>query len=85
MRRRGEELYDGIYEQTEKQDEEVLRVVKEMREYGEGFCEEEKEKMNGMEIVVERGREILENLMRRDREMTIVLREGRIGVEVRKA
>uniref|UniRef100_UPI001C92EE1B hypothetical protein n=1 Tax=Bacillus altitudinis TaxID=293387 RepID=UPI001C92EE1B len=60
------------------------RVVKEMSVYGEVFCEEEKEKMKGMEIAVQRGREILENLMRGDREMRIVLREGRIGVEVRK-
>ncbi|WP_260980821.1 hypothetical protein [Bacillus pumilus] len=62
----------------------MVRVVKEMRVDGEGFWEEEKEKMKRMEIGVERGREILEKLMRGEREMWIVLREGRIDVDVTK-
>ncbi|BDC60494.1 hypothetical protein HF326_09650 [Bacillus altitudinis MN12] len=85
MSSRPDELYDAIYQQTEKQHEQVLRLVKEMTEHPEAFSEQEKEKINRMDIALQTATDILENLMTPDTQMTIVLRQGRIRVDLTKA
>ncbi|MFS0653972.1 hypothetical protein [Bacillus sp. 179-C3.3 HS] len=82
---RPDELYDAIYQQTEKQHEQVLRLVKEMTAHPEAFSEQEKEKINRMDIALQTATDILENLMTPDTQMTIVLRQGRIRVDLTKA
>ncbi|AHL73270.1 MULTISPECIES: hypothetical protein [Bacillus] len=85
MSSRPDELYDAIYQQTEKQHEQVLRLVKEMTAHPEAFSEQEKEKINRMDIALQTATDILENLMTPDTQMTIVLRQGRIRVDLTKA
>ncbi|ATP95800.1 hypothetical protein V7X02_07945 [Bacillus altitudinis] len=85
MSSRSDELYDAIYQQTEKQHEQVLRLVKEMTAHPEAFSEQEKEKINRMDIALQTATDILENLMTPDTQMTIVLRQGRIRVDLTKA
>ncbi|AVM25849.1 hypothetical protein [Bacillus pumilus] len=85
MSSRPDELYDVIYQQTEKQHEQVLRLVKEMTAHPEAFSEQEKEKINRMDIALQTATDILENLMTPDMQMTIVLRQGRIHVDLTKA
>ncbi|WP_338705861.1 hypothetical protein [Bacillus altitudinis] len=85
MSSRPDELYDDIYQQTEKQHEQVLRLVKEMTAHPEAFSEQEKEKINRMDIALQTATDILENLMTPDTQMTIVLRQGRIRVDLTKA
>ncbi|WP_340968453.1 hypothetical protein [Bacillus sp. PPSBB_11] len=85
MSSRPDELYDAIYQQTEKQHEQVLRLVKEMTVHPEAFSEQEKEKINRMDIALQTATDILENLMTPDTQMTIVLRQGRIRVDLTKA
>ncbi|CAI7727731.1 hypothetical protein ACLBKW_17770 [Bacillus altitudinis] len=85
MSSRPDELYDAIYQQTEKQHEQVLRLVKEMTAHPEAFSEQEKEKINRMDIALQTASDILENLMTPDTQMTIVLRQGRIRVDLTKA
>ena len=85
MSSRPDELYDAIYQQTEKQHEQVLRLVKEMTAHPEAFSEQEKEKINRMDIALQTATYILENLMTPDTQMTIVLRQGRIRVDLTKA
>ncbi|MGN7946355.1 hypothetical protein [Bacillus altitudinis] len=85
MSNRPDELYDAIYQQTEKQHEQVLRLVKEMTAHPEAFSEQEKEKINRMDIALQTATDILENLMTPDTQMTIVLRQGRIRVDLTKA
>ncbi|PCK18847.1 hypothetical protein CEY02_17605 [Bacillus pumilus] len=85
MSSRPDELYDAIYQQTEKQHEQVLRLVKEMAAQPEAFSEQEKEKINRMDIALQTATDILENLMTPDTQMTIVLRQGRIRVDLTKA
>ncbi|MFP3419487.1 MULTISPECIES: hypothetical protein [Bacillus] len=85
MSSRPDELYDAIYQQTEKQHEQVLRLVKEMTAHPEVFSEQEKEKINRMDIALQTATDILENLMTPDTQMTIVLRQGRIRVDLTKA
>lgn len=85
MSSRSDELYDAIYQQTEKQHEQVLRLVKEMTAHPEAFSEQEKEKINRMDIALQTATDILENLMTPDTQMTIVLRQGRIRVDLSKA
>ena len=63
MSSRPDELYDAIYQQTEKQHEQVLRLVKEMTAHPEAFSEQEKEKINRMDIALQTATDILENLM----------------------
>lgn len=85
MSSRPDELYDAIYQQTEKQHEQVLRLVKEMTAHPEAFSEQEREKINRMDIALQTATDILENLMTPDTQMTIVLRQGRICVDLTKA
>lgn len=85
MSSRPDDLYDAIYQQTEKQHEQVLRLVKEMTAHPEAFSEQEKEKINRMDIALQTATDILENLMTPDTQMTIVLRQGRIRVDLTKA
>ncbi|MGP3740356.1 hypothetical protein ACTWKB_19785 [Bacillus sp. 4A_MP2] len=85
MSSRPDELYGAIYQQTEKQHEQVLRLVKEMTAHPEAFSEQEKEKINRMDIALQTATDILENLMTPDTQMTIVLRQGRIRVDLTKA
>lgn len=85
MSSRPDELYDAIYQQTEKQHEQVMRLVKEMTAHPEAFSEQEKEKINRMDIALQTATDILENLMTPDTQMTIVLRQGRIRVDLTKA
>ncbi|MHC1993140.1 hypothetical protein ACYF6V_18145 [Bacillus safensis] len=85
MSSRSDDLYDAIYQQTEKQHEQVLRLVKEMTAHPEAFSEQEKEKINRMDIALQTATDILENLMTPDTQMTIVLRQGRIRVDLSKA
>ncbi|KDE31277.1 hypothetical protein P9B13_11955 [Bacillus altitudinis] len=85
MSSRPDELYDAIYQQTEKQHEQVLRLVKEMTAHPGAFSEQEKEKINRMDIALQTATDILENLMTPDTQMTIVLRQGRIRVDLTKA
>jgi len=85
MSSRPDELYNAIYQQTEKQHEQVLRLVKEMTAHPEAFSEQEKEKINRMDIALQTATDILENLMTPDTQMTIVLRQGRIRVDLTKA
>ncbi|OLP66910.1 hypothetical protein BACPU_02690 [Bacillus pumilus] len=85
MSSRPDELYDAIYQQTEKQHEQVLRLVKEMTTHPEAFSEQEKEKINRMDIALQTATDILENLMTPDTQMTIVLRQGRIRVDLTNA
>ncbi|KEP26279.1 hypothetical protein [Bacillus zhangzhouensis] len=85
MSSRSDELYDAIYQQTEKQHEQVLRLVKEITAHPEAFSEQEKEKINRMDIALQTATDILENLMTPDTQMTIVLRQGRIRVDLTKA
>ncbi|MEE3604421.1 hypothetical protein [Bacillus altitudinis] len=85
MSSRPDELYDALYQQTEKQHEQVLRLVKEMTAHPEAFSEQEKEKINRMDIALQTATDILENLMTPDTQMTIVLRQGRIRVDLTKA
>ncbi|MDM5299848.1 hypothetical protein QUF51_16990 [Bacillus pumilus] len=85
MSSRPDELYDAIYQQTEKQHEQVLRLVKEMTAHPEAFSEQEKEKINRMDIALQTATDILENLMTPDTQMTIVLRQGRIRVDLTNA
>ncbi|MGX9290868.1 hypothetical protein ACSLGF_06515 [Bacillus sp. A015] len=85
MSSRPDALYDAIYQQTEKQHEQVLRLVKEMTAHPEAFSEQEKEKINRMDIALQTATDILENLMTPDTQMTIVLRQGRIRVDLTKA
>ncbi|GAB1304569.1 hypothetical protein [Bacillus altitudinis] len=85
MSSRPDELYDAIYQQTEKQHEQVLRLVKEMTAHPEAFSEQEQEKINRMDIALQTATDILENLMTPDTQMTIVLRQGRIRVDLTKA
>lgn len=66
-------------------DEQVLRLVKEMTAHPEAFSEQEKEKINRMDIALQTATDILENLMTPDTQMTIVLRQGRIRVDLTKA
>ncbi|WP_353854248.1 hypothetical protein [Bacillus sp. Bos-x628] len=85
MSNRPDELYDVIYQQTEKQHEQVLKLVKEMTAHPEAFTEQEKEKIDRMDIALQTATDILENLMTPDTQMTIVLRQGRICVDLTKA
>ncbi|MFE5470490.1 hypothetical protein [Bacillus safensis] len=85
MSSRPDDLYDAIYQQTEKQHEQVLRLVKEMTAHPEAFSEQDKEKINRMDIALQTATDILENLMTSDTQMTIVLRQGRIHVDLSKA
>ncbi|AOZ88906.1 hypothetical protein BK049_09570 [Bacillus xiamenensis] len=85
MSSRPDVLYDAVYQQTEKQHEQVLRLVKEMTAHPEAFSEQEKEKINRMDIALQTATDILENLMTPDTQMTIVLRQGRIRVDLTKA
>ncbi|MFJ5964191.1 hypothetical protein [Bacillus sp. NPDC093026] len=85
MSSRPDELYDVIYQQTEKQHEQVLKLVKEMTAHPEAFTEQEKEKIDRMDIALQTATDILENLMTPDTQMTIVLRQGRIRVDLTKA
>ncbi|CAM5370252.1 hypothetical protein [Bacillus safensis] len=85
MSSRPDDLYDAIYQQTEKQHEQVLRLVKEMTAHPEAFSEQEKEKINRMDIALQTATDILENLMTTDTQMTIVLKQGRIHVDLSKA
>ncbi|MBQ4840857.1 hypothetical protein IHP27_12700 [Bacillus safensis] len=85
MSSKPDDLYDAIYQQTEKQHEQVLRLVKEMTAHPEAFSEQEKEKINRMDIALQTATDILENLMTPDTQMTIVLKQGRIHVDLSKA
>ncbi|BBP93108.1 hypothetical protein BsIDN1_67260 [Bacillus safensis] len=69
MSSRPDDLYDAIYQQTEKQHEQVLRLVKEMTAHPEAFSEQEKEKINRMDIALQTATDILENLMTPDTQM----------------
>ncbi|MGE6630468.1 hypothetical protein [Bacillus sp. NPDC077027] len=82
MNSRPDELYDVIYQQMEKQHEQVLKLVKEMTANPEAFTEREKEKIDRMDIALQTTTDILENLMTPDTQMTIVLKQGRIHVDL---